>query len=65
LTRPSALLFAIEMIFSVILHYRNGYTFAAPGGGHEFPLIMLLLYVAIFFRGAERCSLDRAIGKEF
>jgi putative oxidoreductase len=37
LTRPLALLFAIEMIVSVILHYRNGYTFAAPGGGYEFP----------------------------
>ena len=65
LTRPFALLFAIEMIFSVILHYPNGYTFAAPGGGYEFPLIMLLVYVAIFFRGAGRCALDRMIGKEF
>jgi uncharacterized membrane protein YphA (DoxX/SURF4 family) len=37
LTRPIALLFAIEMIFSVILHYPHGYTFAAPGGGYEFP----------------------------
>jgi hypothetical protein len=26
---------------------------------------MLLIYVAIFFRGAGRCSLDRVIGKEF
>ncbi len=65
LTRPIALLFAVEMIFSVIFHYRNGYTFAAPGGGYEFPLVMLLLYVAIFFRGAGRCSLDKKIGKEF
>ena len=65
LTRPIALLFAIEMIFSVIFHYRNGYTFAAPGGGYEFPLVMLLLYVAIFFRGAGRCSFDKKIGKEF
>ena len=65
LTRPFALLFVIEMIFSVILHYPHGYTFAAPRGGYEFPLIMLLIYVAIFFRGAGRCSLDRKIGKEF
>jgi putative oxidoreductase len=65
LTRPIALLFAIEMIFSVILHYPNGYTFAAPGGWYEFPLIMLLVYVAIFFRGAGRCSLEGKIGKEF
>jgi putative oxidoreductase len=65
LTRPIALLFAVEMIFSVLFHYRNGYTFAAPGGGFEFPLVMLVLYVAIFFRGAGRCSLDKKIGKEF
>ena len=51
LTRPIALLFAVEMIFSVIFHYRNGYTFAAPGGGYEFPLVMLLLYVAISSAG--------------
>ena len=65
LTRPMALLFAIEMFVSVILHYPHGYTFAAPNGGYEFALVMLLLYVAIFFRGAGRCSLDRIIGKEF
>ena len=65
LTRPFAFLFAISMIFSVILHYHNGYTFAAPGGGYEFPLIMLVILVAIFFRGAGRCALDRVIGKEF
>jgi putative oxidoreductase len=65
LTRPIALLFAIEMIFVVIWHFPNGYFFSAPRGGYSFPLIMLLIYVAIFFRGAGRCSLDRMIGKEF
>jgi putative oxidoreductase len=55
LTRPIALLFAIEMIFSVIWRYP----------AIEFPLLMLLIYISIFFRGAGRCSLDRMIGKEF
>jgi putative oxidoreductase len=55
-TRPIALLFAIEMIFSIILRYPQSI---------EFPLLMLLIYVAIFFRGAGRGSLDRMIGKEF
>jgi putative oxidoreductase len=55
LTRPIALLFAIEMIFSIIWRYPR----------IEFPLLMLLIYVAIFFRGAGRFSLDRMIGKEF
>jgi putative oxidoreductase len=55
LTRPIALLFAIEMIFSIIWRYP----------GIKFQLIMLLIYVVIFFRGAERWSLDWMIGKEF
>jgi putative oxidoreductase len=65
LTRPIALLFAIEMIFVVKWHFPNGYFFTSPRGGYEFPLLMLLVYIAIFFRGAGRCSLDRAIGREF
>src|SRR5262249_57102849 len=52
LTRPFALLFAIEMIFSVIFHYRNGYTFAAPGGVYQFPLLIFVLYVSMFFLGS-------------
>ncbi len=63
-TRPIALLLAIEMILMVIWHYPSGYFFQAAGGGYEFPLIMLLIYVAVFFRGAGRCSFDRLIGKE-
>jgi hypothetical protein len=29
------------------------------------PGLLLLLYVAIFFRGAGRCSVDKKSGKEF
>ncbi len=65
LTRPIALMFAIEMAFVVKWHFPNGYFFTSPKGGYEFPLLMLLIYVAIFFGGAGRCSLDRMIGKEF
>jgi putative oxidoreductase len=64
LTRPIALLFAIEMIFVVKWHFPNGYFFTSPRGGYEFPLLMLLIYIAIVFRGAGRCSIDRKIGKE-
>ena len=66
LTRPIALLLVIE--FAIITfgwNFRFGYFFSAQGGGYEFPLLLLLLYFAIFFRGAGRCSLDRMIGKEF
>jgi putative oxidoreductase len=65
LTRPIALLLAVEFVIITYWHYGNGYVFAAPHGGYEYPLVLLVLYVAIFFRGAGRCSIDRAIGKEF
>jgi hypothetical protein len=44
---------------------RNGYAFTAPRGGWEFPALLLIVYFAIFFRGAGRCSIDKMIGKEF
>jgi putative oxidoreductase len=65
LTRPIALMFAIQMVFVVKWHLPNGYFFFQPNGGYEFPLLMLLIYIAIVFHGAGRCSLDRIIGKEF
>jgi putative oxidoreductase len=65
LTRPIALMFAIEMAFVVQWHFPNGYFFTSPKGGYEFPLLMLLIYIVIFFRGGGRCSIDRMIGKEF
>ncbi len=65
LTRPIALMFAIEMVFVTKWHFPNGYFFTSPKGGYEFPLLMLLIYIVIVFRGAGRCSIDRIIGKEF
>ena len=66
LTRPIALLLIIEFIIITFgWNFRFGYFFSAQGGGYEFPLLLLVLYVAIFFRGGGRCSLDRMIGKEF
>lgn len=43
----------------------NRYSFSSPHGGYEYPLLLLFVYAAIFFRGAGRCSIDRMIGKEF
>jgi putative oxidoreductase len=65
LTRPLALFFAIQMLFVISWHSANGYFFNVAGGGWEFPLLLFLLYAAIFFRGAGRCAIDRRIGKEF
>jgi len=65
LTRPIALMLVVEFIIITYWHFGNGYGFSSPKGGFEYPLVLLVLYIAIFFRGAGRCSIDRAIGKEF
>lgn len=65
LTRPIALLFAIEMIFVVKWHFHNGYMFTSQHGGYEFPLLMLFLYIGILCSGSGRCSIDRAMGRKF
>lgn len=65
LTRPIALLLVVEFLVITFWHMGNGYNFTSPKGGYEYPLLLLIVYVAIFFRGAGRCSIDRMIGKEF
>ena len=65
LTRPIALMLVVEFLIITFWHFGNGYSFSSAKGGYEYPLVLLVLYIAIFFRGAGRCSIDRAIGKEF
>jgi putative oxidoreductase len=65
LTRPIALMLAVEFVIITFWHYGNGYSFSSPKGGYEYPLLLLFIYAAIFFRGAGRYSIDRAIGREF
>jgi putative oxidoreductase len=65
LTRPIALMLVVEFLIITYWHFGNGYGFSSPKGGYEYPLVLLVLYIAIFFRGAGRCSVDRMIGKEF
>ena len=65
LTRPVALMLTVEFLIITFWHYGNGYSFSSPKGGYEYPLLLLFIYAAIFFRGAGRCSIDRAIGREF
>lgn len=65
-TRPIAALFAIEFaVITFAVHLKNGFGFSAPGGGYEFPLLVLILMIAIAIRGSGRCALDRLVGKEF
>ncbi len=65
LTRPIALMLTVEFIIITAWHHGNGYSFSSPHGGYEYPLLLTIIYAAIFFRGAGRCSIDKLIGKEF
>ena len=65
LTRPIALMLTIEFIIITVWHYPNGYVFTSARGGYEYPLVLLILYAAIFFRGGGRLSVDKRLGKEF
>jgi putative oxidoreductase len=63
-TRPIALMFTIQMAVVLYWHSGNGYFFTSPRGGWEYPLLLVVLYFAIFFRGGGRCAIDRKIGRE-
>ena len=65
LTRPIALMLTVEFLIITLWHYPNGYGFSSAHGGFEYPLVLLILYAAIFFRGGGRLSVDKMIGKEF
>jgi putative oxidoreductase len=51
LTRPLALLFVIELAIVTYWHSGNGYFFTSPGGGWEFPLLLMLQYLGISIGG--------------
>ncbi|HUH83362.1 MAG TPA: DoxX family protein [Stellaceae bacterium] len=63
LTRPVALMVAVEMAVAVLgVHLAKGFLWGA--GGFEYPLLWGLLCLAIAVRGGERLSVDRALGIE-
>ncbi|HYM02223.1 MAG TPA: DoxX family protein [Stellaceae bacterium] len=63
LTRPVALLVAVEMAVAALgIHWGNGFFWTNKG--YEYPLLWGLLCLAIAFRGGDKLSLDGVIGKE-
>ena len=64
LTRLAALTIVIQMaVITFVWQWPNGYFWTARG--YEYPLLWMLLCLAIFFRGGGRYSVDRLIGREF
>jgi putative oxidoreductase len=65
-TRVLAAMLAFEMlIIAFAVHFSHGYSFTSPGGGYEYPLLLMVIYIGIFMRGSDRCSIDRMIGRQF
>lgn len=62
-TRFMAAGLAIEMfVIAFFIQIKSGYFWTSKG--NEYPLLLMVLAIAIFFRGGGRHSLDRLIGKE-
>jgi putative oxidoreductase len=51
-------------VITFIAHWPNGFWWARPGGGWEYPLLWGLMFAAIALRGGGPYSLDRRIGRE-
>ena len=63
LTRPVALLFAIELLVFIFgVHIDKGWLWNR--GGVQYPLFLFGLTLAFLLRGGGHYSLDRLIGKE-
>lgn len=64
LTRPAAVAAAIPLLVAAFqVHLGNGFFWG--NGGYEYPLLWAILMIAIFFRGGDAMSVDKAIGREF
>ncbi len=65
MTRLLALMFAVETaIITIYVSVPKGWFYSAPGGGAEFPALLLVLYVALVLRGGDNCSVDAALRRE-
>ncbi|MCK8462893.1 DoxX family protein [Aliiroseovarius sp. S1339] len=58
-TRLAALLSLPLLIGSVWAHAGNGWLFSAPNGGWEFPVLLVLLAVAVALQGAGAFALRK------
>lgn len=65
LTRLIAPMIAVQFfIITFVAHFANGYGWANPRGGWEFPLMWGAIFLAIALRGGGPYSLDRLLRRE-
>ena len=63
-TRPVAFILAIEMaVITFRVHGGPGFFWTAHG--YEYPLLMMVIFIAFTISGGGRYSLDRVLGREF
>lgn len=65
LTRLLACIFAIEMaVIFLFVNLPKGWIYSVPGGGAEFPALLLVFFLAFVFRGAGNWSIDSLMRRE-
>lgn len=60
LTRPVAVIIAIELVFAIAVTIQRGWL-----GSNELPVLWLMIVLVFVVRGGGRCSFDRILGREF
>jgi len=64
LTRPMALLAAIEFMFIAKSHSNAGWLVSGTQNGAEYVFLWLVVFIFILIRGGGPYSVDRLLGKE-
>ncbi len=64
-TRIAALAMVVQWtVITVFVAIPKGWSYGSPGGGAEFPWIMVVIFFAIVVAGAGPWSLDRKLGTD-
>ncbi len=63
LTRLAAPCAALYYFIATVIggHFHNGFIWANPGGGWEYPVLMMVLFLSFAIRGGGRFSLDHVL----